>query len=115
MPVLVLACHCGVLASVVWLTLTLGLGPLAASAALLVLAAPLVAGLKGLRAGSRYTAQWLAIAMVFYFGIGLAETVAAMGTSLAANALLLSGAAELALLLRFLKVAPTAPRESTES
>jgi len=110
-----LICHLGVAASVCGLAFSLGIGPAGAIAILVGGLLPLALGYRGLLAGSRYTRQWLAIAMVFYFGIGLAETVASLGATLAASALLFTSGAELALLLRALKGAATAPRESKES
>lgn len=90
--------------------MTVGPGPLGISAMLLGGLAPLVIGYRGLRAGSRYTLQWLAIAMVFYVGVGLAETVASLGATLAATGLTLTSAAELALLLSALKEHSSARR-----
>jgi uncharacterized membrane protein len=108
-------CHLGVAASVCGLAIAVGPGSLGISAMLAGGLAPLAVSYRGLRAGSRYTQQWLAISMVFYAGVGLAETVASLGTTLAATALTLTSAAELALLLRALKRPSTAHHESAES
>ena len=112
---MLLLAHLGVAASICGLAYSLPAGPLTATAILVAGLAPLVAGFRGLNRGSHYTQQWLAIAMVFYLGAGLAETVASLGTTLAATALLFTSGAELVLLLRALKRARRAPRESAES
>jgi hypothetical protein len=108
-------CHFSVAASVCGFAMTVGPGALSTSTMLLGGLAPLAIGYRGLRAGSRYTLQWLAIAMVFYVGVGLAETVASLGATLAATGLTLTSATELALLLRALKRPSIAHRESAES
>jgi uncharacterized membrane protein len=114
MSAALIASHIGVLGGTMWLALTLGLGPLGSGAALLLGVAPLLLGIRGLRAESRYTQQWTAIAMVFYLGVGLAETVASQGRSLPAIVLLFASAAEFMLLLNLLKSASPTPRESAE-
>jgi hypothetical protein len=53
--------------------------------------------------------------MVFFLGVGLAETVASLGGTIAAISLTFTSGAELTLLLRALRRGATAPRESTES
>jgi hypothetical protein len=110
-----LICHLGVAASVCGLALSLGTGPAGSILILICGLTPLIAGFRGLRAQSRYTQQWLAIAMVFYLGVGLAETVASLGATLAASALLFTSGAELMLLLGALRRPATASRESAES
>lgn len=115
MPAALIICHVCVLGAATWFALTLGLGPAGAGAVLLVCVAPLLLGFSGLRAGSRYTQQWLAISMVFYFGVGLAETIASQARSPAAIMLLLAGAIELVMLLGLLRAGSPAFRESAES
>jgi len=110
-----LTCHLGVAASLCGLTLASGLGSPGTLALLVVGLVPLLAALPGLRAGSRYTQQWLAIAMVFYIGFGMAETVASLGSAVAASALMLASGAELVLLLSALRRGVPASRESAES
>lgn len=115
-PTLALAgCHAGVLLGTLWLAATLGLGPAGALSVAAVGAAPLLAAVPGLRADARYTQQWLTIALVFYVGLGLAETIAAQGSSTAAAVLLFAASAELLLLLRRLRNRGPASRGSTES
>lgn len=106
--------HLGVLGAVVALVTSFGLTVAAAGAALLVLAGPLVIAIKGLCTGSRYTHQWLSIAMVFYVGLSLAETIASQAESLGAVILLLTSAVELALLFVTLRRAPRVSRGSAE-
>ena len=72
--------------------------PVATGAALLLSAGPLALGVKGLYTGSRYTQQWLSIALVFYVGLGLVETIASQASSSSAIVLLLTSGVELALL-----------------
>lgn len=114
MSAALIACHIGVVGGVLWLALSFGLGPVGAGAALLLGATPLLLGVRGLRVASRYTRQWTAIVMVFYLGLGLAETIASQGRSLPAIVLLFASAAELTLLLNLLRSASPAPRGSEE-
>lgn len=115
MRIWLLIFHFGVLGAVVALVTSLGLTLVYASAVLLVSAGPLALAIKGLYAGSRYTQQWLSIAMVFYVGFGLAETIASQGQSLSAILLLLTSGIELSLLFLTLGRAQRVSRESTES
>lgn len=110
-----LSAHAAVLASLVWLVATAGLQPIAAVMAAALGAAPLMLGIPGLRAGRRYTLQWLAIALVFYLGLGVAETIATQARSPAAIALLLASSTELALLLGGLRSGPPTSPGSAES
>lgn len=114
-PIALLACHLGVAAGVCGLAVAARLGPVGTAVLLVGGLVPLLAGLPGLRAGSRYTHQWLAIAMVFYVGFGIAETVASLGSAVAANVLMLASGAELLLLLGVLKRGGPVSRESAES
>ncbi|HSG65410.1 MAG TPA: DUF2069 domain-containing protein [Gammaproteobacteria bacterium] len=114
-PAAILSVHAGAIAGALWLAATAGLGPAAAAIAMVLATAPLLLAIRGLREGSRYTQQWVAIAMVFYVGVGLAETIAAQGRSLAAILLLFCCATELLLLLRSLRSGPRASRGSAES
>lgn len=110
-----LTVHAGVLAAAIWLAATAGLGLPGTAFALLLAAGPLLLAVRGLRDGLRYTQQWVALAMVFYVGFGLAETIATQARSPAATLLLFCSIAELLLLLRSLRGAPRAPRGSAES
>jgi len=112
---ILLALHACVLGGVVWLVLGLGLRPAVTVAVLIAGVLPLAAGVRGLIAARRYTRQWLAIVMVFYVGIGLAEMTASLGHSVGAMLLLLSAALELLFLLRSLKTLRPEARESAES
>ena len=98
MRVWLLIFHLGVLGSVIALVTSLNLTLVFASAVLLLSAGPLALAINGLYAGSRYTQQWLSIAMVFYVGFGLAETIASQGQSPSAILLLLTSGIELSLL-----------------
>jgi hypothetical protein len=113
-PRLLLATHLAVVGAYVWTVFDFGFG-LAGTAVAGVGVIPLLGAVRGLIRGARYTRQWLAIAIVFYFGLGLAETVAAQAQSFGAAALLVGSALELLLLLLALSAAPPAPRESVES
>jgi len=110
-----LVCHLGVAVGIGGLAVSADLGPVGAAVLFVGGLVPLLASLPGLRAGSRYTQQWLAIAMVFYIGFGIAETVASLGGTVAASALMLASGTELVLLLGMLKRGAPASRESTES
>jgi uncharacterized membrane protein len=113
-PGTLLANHVAVVGAYVWTVLDFGFGPVGTGIAG-VGVIPLLVGVRGLHRGSRYTRQWLAIAIVFYFGLGLAETVAAQARSVGAAALLVGSALELLLLLLALSGARPAPHESAES
>ena len=115
MRYLLLSFHLGVLGAVIALVISLGLTYVETGAALLIAAGPLVLAVNGLRAGSRYTQQWLSIAMVFYVGLGIVETIASQGRSPSAIILLLTSGVELALLFVTLRHARRASRGSTES
>jgi len=109
-----LVVHLGLLGGFIALVISLGLAIVATAAALLIGAGPLVVAIKGIRAGSRYTFQWLSIAMVFYVGLGLVETIASQAQSLGAVIVLLTSGIELALLFVTLRLARQASRESAE-
>lgn len=112
---LILAFHAGVATSVGALILSLDISAPARAGALIAGLGPLLLGVRGLNRSSRYTRQWLSIAMVCYIGIGLAETIASQGHTLPAL-LLLSSTGEFLLLLRALRPPPsTESRESAES
>ena len=115
MRYLLLSVHVILLVAVMALAASLDLNYVATGAALLVTAAPLVLALRGLYAGSSYTQQWLSIAMVFYVGLGLVETIASQAQSLSAVFVLLTSGIELCLLFATLRRARRASRESTES
>ncbi len=115
MRIWLLIVHLGLLSAVVALVASLGLTLGFASAVLLISVGPLVLAVRGLYADSRYTQQWLSIAMVFYVGFGLAETIASKGQSLSAILLLLASGIELSLLFLTLRRAQRVSRESTES
>ena len=110
-PTVLLACHLGVAAAIFGLAISADLGAVGAVVLLVAGLAPLLAGLPGLRAGARHTQQWLALAMVFYIGFGIAETVASLGSAAAASALMLASGAELVLLLGALRRGAPASRE----
>ncbi len=110
-----LAVHLGLLGAVIAFAMSLELTVVASGAALLISAGPLALAIKGLCAGSRYTQQWLSIAMVFYVGLGLVETIASQAQSLSATIVLLTSGVELALLFITLRRAGRVSRESTES
>lgn len=107
--------HLVLLGAVIALVTSLDLTIVATGAALLISAGPLVLAAKGLYAGSRYTQQWLSIAMVFYVGLGLVETIASQARSLSAIILLLASGIELSLLFITLRRARPASRGSTGS
>ena len=109
-----LSAHAAVLGAVSWLAWTAGFGATATVMATALGAAPLIASIPGLMAGRRYTQQWLAIALVFYLGIAIAETIATRARSPAAIALLLTSSTELALLLKALRSEPPESRGSAE-
>lgn len=98
MRYLLLIFHLGALGAVVALVLALDLTVAATGAALLISAGPLTLAVRGLCTGSAYTQQWLSIALVFYVGLGLVETIASQGQSISAVVLLLTSGVELALL-----------------
>ena len=110
-----LIAHVVLLGAVIALVTSLDLTLVVTGAVLLIAAGPLVAAARGLYAGSRYTQQWLSIAMVFYVGFGLVETIASQARSLSAIVLLLASGIELSLLFVTLGRARRASRESTES
>jgi uncharacterized membrane protein len=107
--------HSGLLGAVVALVTSLDLPFFALGAALLLSAGPLALAIKGICADSNYTQQWLSIAMVFYVGLGLVETIASQAQSLSAIIVLLTSGIELCLLFVRLRRARRASRESTES
>lgn len=112
---MILAVHSGLIASIAWLALSFDLKAAAAAATAVVCIAPLLLGIRGLRLESRYTQQWVAIALVFYLGVGLAETIASQARSGPAILLLLTSAIELLMLLSVLRSDPRASGESAES
>jgi len=107
-----LGVHLGALGAVVALVVSFDIVPMATVAGLLIAAGPLVLAAKGLWADSQYTHQWLSIAMVFYVGFGLVETIASRAQSLGAVVLLLTSGVELALLFIALRRARRASRGS---
>ena len=109
-----LTCHACALGAVSALVVSLDLTLVATGVALLISAGPLVLAVKGLYAESRYTQQWLSIALVFYVGLGLVETIASQAASPSAITLLLASGVELSLLFVTLRRARQASRESTE-
>ncbi len=115
MRYVLLGAHLGVLGAVIALVISLGLTYVETGGALLISAGPLVLAVNGLRAGARYTQQWLSIAMVFYVGLGLVETIASQAQSPSAIVLLLTSGVELALLFVMLRRARRASLGSTES
>jgi uncharacterized membrane protein len=110
-----LSFHLSVLGAVAALVTSLDLTFIVTGAAVLIVAGPLALAVRGLCADSRYTQQWLSIAMVFYIGLGLVETIASQAQSLSAIVVLLASGVELALLFVTLRRAPPASRGSTES
>jgi uncharacterized membrane protein len=110
-----IACHWFVLGAAVTFIFELGLPPLATAAAIVLGTAPLTLAVKGLMRESTYTQLWLAIAMVFYIGTGLVETIAAQAMAPGAVFLLLASVLELALLLVALKNARRGSHGSVES
>ena len=107
--------HLLLFGAVIALVTSLGLTAVVAGALLLIAAGPLALAVRGLAAGSPYTHQWLSIAMVFYVGLGLVETIASQAQSISAIVLLLSSGLELNLLFVMLRRARQASRGSTES
>ena len=107
--------HLSLLGAVAALVTSLDLTLAATSAALLIAAGPLALAAKGLCANSRYTQQWLSIAMVFYVGLSLVETIASQAQSLSAIIVFLTSGIELCLLFVTLRRAQRGSRESTES
>lgn len=110
-----LSVHVFLLLAVIALVMSLDLNLAATGVAFLVSAAPLALAVRGLHAGSSYTQQWLSIAMVFYVGLGLVETIASQAQSLSAVFVLLASGIELCLLFAALRRARRASHESTES
>jgi len=110
-----MASHWLVIGAASTFILGLDLPLLATAAAITLITTPLIFAVKGLMQESTYTQLWLAIAMVFYIGAGLVETIAAQAMALGAVILLLASVLELALLLVALKTARRASRESAES
>jgi len=86
--------------------------PAAGAALLGVAALPLLAACPGLRAGSRYTYQWLTLLMVFYVGVAIVEVLAASSRASFASAMLAAASVELVLLLTLIRRTP--PAESRE-
>ena len=109
-----LSIHVCLLVAVIALVMALDLNLVATGVAFVVSAAPLAFALRGLHAGSSYTQQWLSIAMVFYVGLGLVETIASQAQSLGAVFVFLTSGIELCLLFAALRRARRASHESTE-
>jgi uncharacterized membrane protein len=114
MRLAILVSHGALLCALSARILALPLSTTATALALLVTASPLLLALKGLLAGSAHTAQWLSIALVFYVGGGLVETVASGAQARSAVLLFLAALFELALLLMSFKRAPTKSAGSVE-
>jgi uncharacterized membrane protein len=115
MRLAILVAHAVLLCALSARILALPLSAAATALALLVTASPLLLALKGLLAASAHTAQWLSIALVFYVGGGLVETVASGGQARSAVLLFLAALVELGLLLMSFKRAPTKSAGSAES
>jgi Predicted membrane protein (DUF2069) len=111
---LTLATHIG-LAGGVGLTLgSLELGTIWRVSIALVALLPLAASLPGLMAARRSSMRWLALALVFYAGLGAVEVIAR--THPAAVAVLLCALIELALVLSLTRAPrPQSPRATGES
>ncbi|NIW24335.1 MAG: DUF2069 domain-containing protein [Gammaproteobacteria bacterium] len=110
-----LTVHLSLLGAVVALVISLDLAFAATGAGLLIAAGPLALAVRGLYRNSRYTQQWLSIAMVFYVGLALVETIASQARSPSATIVLLASGIELSLLFITLRRARRASRESTGS
>lgn len=107
-------CHATLIAAVVLGVLGVSLPAAVRIVVAAAAAAPLLLAIPGLRRGSRYTFQWLALALVVYAGAAIVEVVASLGRSFASAVALLAALLEIALLYLLNRSTPAARRAMRE-
>jgi hypothetical protein len=109
----VLATHLALALSVAALAFRTAASPLAGAALGLIVAAPLVATLRGLGAPSRARAG-AAVLLVAYVGVTSVEVVATLGAAKLASLALLLAVLDLAILLVLIRRSQPLPRATRE-
>jgi uncharacterized membrane protein len=100
----VLVCH-ALLAAGIALGMASSTLPIGARLGLATVALlPLIAAIPGLARSSRYTYQWVTVALVIYIGMAAVEVVASLARSLPATIVLFAALIELFLLLGLIRM-----------